>query len=159
MEFLIFVIILIVLDIWDRFIPNTKNTPSDYVKRKPRPKSKLKSNDWYSDFGDILVEPTEPIKPLDSPGKFHYGNQFMSAEDKQLYLKSVKWAKLRNAVFTRDAHTCQMCGSQHSLQCHHISYECLGNEPLEHLTTLCNTCHTLLHNKLGYDRKSIFPIK
>ena len=158
MEFLIFIAILLILAVWDHFAPSTKDTPSDYVKLKPKSKPKPSTPEFW-EYEDILVEPTELTKPLASPSKFHQGNQFMSAEAKQLYLNSPEWSKLRHAVFTRDSFTCQICGSQHSLQCHHISYAHLGDEPMEHLTTLCNSCHTSLHNQLGYDRKTVFPVK
>lgn len=88
-------------------------------------------------------------------------NQFMSAEEKQTYLQSTEWKSLRNQVFARDNHTCQSCGSQSSLNCHHITYERLGAENLEDLITLCggpNGCHTKLHKLLGYDRTTIYNI-
>ena len=87
-----------------------------------------------------------------------YPNQFMSAKDKQTYLQSDEWKTLRNQIFTRDNHTCQSCGSQSSLNCHHIFYDRLGAENLEDLTTLCTTCHTALHKRLGYDRTTIYNI-
>lgn len=87
-----------------------------------------------------------------------YPNQFMSAEDKQQYMRSAEWYELRTLVFTRDKHTCQSCGSKSSLNCHHISYHDLGMESLDQLTTLCTTCHTALHKHLGYDRTTLYPI-
>lgn len=87
-----------------------------------------------------------------------YPNQFMSAEDKHTYLLSVEWQELRALVFTRDNHTCQSCGSQSSLNCHHITYEDLGLESLDQLITVCTTCHTALHKHLGYDRTTIYQI-
>ena len=83
----------------------------------------------------------------------------MSAQDKQDYMHTFKWYQLRSAVFERDSYTCQSCGSKHNLRCHHIDYSMLGDEPLHHLTTLCDTCHTALHKQLGYDRTAIFNIK
>ena len=83
----------------------------------------------------------------------------MSAQDKQYYMRTSKWHRLRQTVFARDKHTCQSCGATHSLRCHHIDYSMLGDEPLHHLITLCNTCHTALHKQLGYDRTTIFNIK
>ena len=85
-------------------------------------------------------------------------NQFMSAEDKHTYMQSKEWRSIRNQVFTRDNHTCQSCGSQSSLNCHHIFYDRLGAENLEDLTTLCTTCHTALHKRLGYDRTTTYNI-
>ena len=87
-----------------------------------------------------------------------YPNQFMSAEQKQEYLHSPEWQQLRALVFTRDKHTCQLCGSQSALNAHHITYEHFGAESLDQLTTLCTTCHTALHKRLGYDRTTIYKI-
>lgn len=93
-----------------------------------------------------------------TPNTKEKANQFMSAEDKQTYLQSNEWKSLRNQVFTRDNHTCQSCGSKTSLNCHHVTYQHLGAESLDQLTTLCTTCHTALHKRLGYDRTTIYNI-
>ena len=84
---------------------------------------------------------------------------FMSAEDKQAYMLSEEWQKLRTLVFIRDDHTCQSCGSTSSLNCHHTDYSMLGAESLDQLTTLCTTCHTALRKRLGYDRTTIYQIR
>ena len=107
---------------------------------------------------DQSVNPFDEPYQIAEPSKRLY-NQFMSAQDKQDYLRSFKWFSLRSAVFERDGYTCQSCGSKHNLRCHHITYEQLGDEELHHLTTLCDTCHTALHKQLGYDRTTIFNIK
>ena len=119
-----------------------------------------------------IVEPKKPYKrPVDksvNPFDEQYqiaeptkrlSNQFMSAQDKYAYMFSNKWFNLRSAVFERDSYTCQSCGSKHYLRCHHIDYSMLGDEPLHHLITLCDTCHTDLHKQLGYDRTTIYNIK
>ncbi len=93
-----------------------------------------------------------------TPNTKEKANQFMSAKEKQTYLQSTEWRTLRNQVFTRDNHTCQSCGSQSSLNCHHIMYDRLGAEELEDLITLCKNCHTALHIRLGYDRGTIYKI-
>lgn len=107
---------------------------------------------------DQSVNPFDEPYQIAEPIKRSF-NQFMSAQDKQAYLRTVKWYQLRSAVFERDSYTCQSCGSKHNLRCHHIDYSMLGDEPLHHLTTLCDTCHTALHKQLGYDRTTIFNIK
>ena len=99
---------------------------------------------------DEQYEIAEPVK--------RSFNQFMSAQDKYAYMFSDKWFNLRSAVFERDNYACQSCGSKHNLRCHHIDYSMLGDELLEHLITLCDTCHTNLHKQLGYDRLTIYNI-
>ena len=84
--------------------------------------------------------------------------KFISREEKLIYLQSAKWGELRSACFARDNHKCLKCGSTSYLNCHHISYTNLGNEKLSELATLCESCHTALHNKLGYDRTTIYKI-
>ena len=107
---------------------------------------------------DQSVNPFDEPYQIAEPSKRLY-NQFMSAQDKQAYMRTVKWFVLRTQVFERDEYSCQSCGSKHNLQCHHIDYTYLGSEPLHHLVTLCRTCHTALHIKLGYDRTTLYPIK
>lgn len=110
-----------------------------------------------------VVHTLEPLSfvadrtPIFSPRPF-YPNQFMSAEEKQKYLQSAEWYELRTLVFARDNHTCQSCGSNESLNCHHILYDRLGKEDISDLTTLCTNCHTALHKRLGYDRTTLYPI-
>lgn len=109
---------------------------------------------------DELIEPQH--RPIFSPRQDRTADfttgPFMSAEAKHNYLLSPEWQELRTQVFTRDNYTCQSCGSQELLNCHHITYEFLGNENLSDLTTLCTNCHTELHKQLGYDRTTIYNI-
>ena len=109
---------------------------------------------------DQSANPFDPQYQIAEPIKRSF-NQFMSAQDKYAYMFSDKWYNLRNQVFERDNYTCQSCGSNHYLRCHHIDYSMLGDEPLHHLTTLCggsNGCHQKIHNLLGYDRNTIYPL-
>lgn len=85
-------------------------------------------------------------------------NKYMSAKAKSIYLQSPQWLTKRQAVLHRDNYTCQMCSSTNNLNIHHVTYERLGNENLSDLVTLCNNCHSKLHNKLGYDRDGYYPI-
>lgn len=86
-------------------------------------------------------------------------NQFMSAQQKATYLASPEWQTRKLQVLTRDNFRCKSCGSSHNLECHHISYTYLGTEPLSHLVTLCRSCHQKIHDKLGYDRTTYYPIQ
>ena len=91
-----------------------------------------------------------------APVKEWRADIFMSAEDKQAYMLSEKWQKLRTLVFIRDNYTCQSCGSKSSLNCHHITYDRLGAENLEDLITLCKSCHQHQHDTYGYLRQTQF---
>jgi len=82
----------------------------------------------------------------------------MSHEDKLKYLASPKWQQLKMQVKLRDSFHCKKCNAKHSLEVHHITYQNLGDEPLEDLVTLCRTCHGKLHEELGYARSGYYPI-
>lgn len=69
---------------------------------------------------------------------------------KSTYLKSAKWKTKRSRILARDNHRCVLCGSTSNLHVHHRSYKRLYEEQDSDLTTLCSTCHTARHNKLGF---------
>jgi len=97
----------------------------------------------------------DPFANINTPTEWR-ANQFMSAEDKLRYLRSSKWTVLRTSVLIRDNSTCQSCGSKNNLHIHHITYEKLGDERMEDLVTLCSICHQEVHDRLGYDRTTVF---
>ena len=63
------------------------------------------------------------------------------------YIKSDKWLEKRHRVWRRDGMRCVECGSAMNLQCHHLTYENLGDEPLQDLVTLCRSCHREKHDR------------
>lgn len=69
------------------------------------------------------------------------------------YLKSLKWAQLKDYVRERDNYTCCKCGSNmegdlKNLHTHHLTYDRLGNEnPETDLVLLCADCHNKEHNR------------
>jgi hypothetical protein len=66
------------------------------------------------------------------------------------YLKSEAWIAKKWQVFKRDEYQCQKCGTAKNIQCHHLTYEHLYNEPLDDLVTLCRLCHVSIHE---YDQE------
>jgi len=46
----------------------------------------------------------------------------------------------------RDNHMCQYCGGE-ATEVHHLTYENIGNEPLEDLIAICRLCHKDQHLK------------
>ncbi len=86
------------------------------------------------------------------------GNKYMSTKEKEKYMKGEQWKALRILTRLRDGSKCRVCGSMRNLNCHHIHYDNLGNEELDDLVTLCENCHTKLHEELGYDRNGYYPI-
>ena len=57
-----------------------------------------------------------------------------------LYLVSDRWAEKKKLIYLRDSNLCQHCGApgQHV---HHLRYDTLFDEPLDHLLLLCIPCH------------------
>lgn len=61
------------------------------------------------------------------------------------------WQRTRLKVFSRDGFKCTQCGDRNKMiHVHHLRYTAkyVWEEPLENLTTLCDTCHKKYHNKL-----------
>lgn len=78
---------------------------------------------------------------------------------KAAYLKSPKWNTLRKAILKRDNYTCQSCGvSGVPLDVHHITYSRLLNEHPSDLVSVCRNCHKSIHDRLGYDYNTTFPV-
>lgn len=69
------------------------------------------------------------------------------------YLKSLKWAQMKDYVRERDNYICAKCGANmsndlYNLHTHHLNYERLGEEnPATDLILLCSTCHHKEHSK------------
>lgn len=72
--------------------------------------------------------------------------------DYNRHLKSEKYRALRGRVLFRDFGMCQAivdgkkCGSKLGVEVHHLTYARFCNELLSDLTTLCERCHTAVHN-------------
>lgn len=69
------------------------------------------------------------------------------------YLKSLKWAQIKDYVRERDNYICANCGANmvsdlYNLHTHHLTYDRLGEEnPETDLILLCSTCHHKEHSK------------
>lgn len=111
---------------------------------------------------DYFHQPIQKVGDAYTPVPYDtdpVANPFMPAAEKLAYLRSPAWQSLRNQVLYRDRRQCQTCGCKTRLNVHHITYKNLGAEPLDNLVTLCDTCHTALHEELGYGRENNYPIK
>lgn len=85
-------------------------------------------------------------------------NPFMSAKDKAKYLSSTSWSQLKAKRLEIAGYKCEFCGARNHLQLHHITYARLGKEKLSDLAILCSTHHNQLHEKLGKDRLTYYPL-
>lgn len=62
------------------------------------------------------------------------------------YMETEVWKMLSRRRMEMDKRTCQDCGTAQQLQVHHIRYpEVWGEERMEDLITLCDSCHAKLH--------------
>ena len=74
-------------------------------------------------------------------------NPEVQGEDYQHGPQSTFW-NVREYVFWRDGHRCQRCEGKSKdpiLNVHHIESRKTGGDSPDNLVTLCETCHTLLH--------------
>ena len=65
------------------------------------------------------------------------------------YLKTSEWKQKRDQALERDGHCCRACNSDERLNVHHKTYARRGNEALNDLTTLCESCHRHFHEKIS----------
>lgn len=61
------------------------------------------------------------------------------------YLASPEWHGKRLAALRRDGDQCRLCGRGERLNVHHLTYARIGKERLTDLRTVCEDCHSGLH--------------
>lgn len=71
--------------------------------------------------------------------------------DYQAYLASREWSLKREAVRERSNNECERCWKAPQQAVHHLSYEHIGDEPLDELLAVCNPCHEWLSGKSNDD--------
>ena len=64
------------------------------------------------------------------------------------YINSPEWRKKREERLKYDNYHCRACGSTEDLECHHVTYDHFGDEPIEDLITLCKECHSAITNSI-----------
>lgn len=72
--------------------------------------------------------------------------QRLTWHEYEQYLKTDRWAKVREQALARFDWRCATCHSDEHLQVHHRTYERVGCEYLTDLTVLCRYCHRALHD-------------
>ena len=97
--------------------------------------------------------PVEPRRPPKKAGQFAFYWWYLRTEAihttnwwvwYKRYQGSASWKKVtRPAVLARDGYRCTNpgCDSTYRLEVHHKTYERVGQEWLDDLTTLCHECH------------------
>lgn len=61
------------------------------------------------------------------------------------YLQTWVWQRKRREVYNRCNGICEKCCDQSMQECHHLTYDRIGNEKLEDLIGLCRDCHEEAH--------------
>jgi 5-methylcytosine-specific restriction endonuclease McrA len=82
----------------------------------------------------------------------------MSHNAKVAYLQSLQWKALVAQVKARDGYKCVVTGVTTQLEVHHITYARLGDEDLSDLVTVTRKVHQNIHDKLGYNRNTLYPV-
>jgi len=67
----------------------------------------------------------------------------------EAYLKTSEWKAKRDQSLERDGYRCRACNSSEKLHVHHRTYARRGNEDINDLTTLCQSCHEHFHKKIS----------
>ena len=62
-----------------------------------------------------------------------------------LYINSPEWRERRKLVFLRAGGKCEGCLSKAATDCHHTTYDNIGQEFLFELLALCDACHKRYH--------------
>ena len=86
---------------------------------------------------DILGNKTNVINPISV--KKEYSKY-------ELYLHSEQWHLIKKWLFQIKGENCEICGTNHGLQIHHLTYENLYHENIEDLKILCKKCHSNIHH-------------
>lgn len=78
----------------------------------------------------------------------------MTKEGYREYLKSEHWKEVRDERLKIDKRKCYLCGRASALNVHHLRYNTLGHENVEHdLVSLCYKCHSMLHRIIDSSKK------
>jgi 5-methylcytosine-specific restriction endonuclease McrA len=64
------------------------------------------------------------------------------------YLKSKVWEQIREQRLEHDNYKCVHC-KELAEAVHHKKYVQWGKEKQEHLESICNKCHSIIHDKIG----------
>lgn len=135
----------------------------DFVARSKQTPIVPSHEDRIEQIYPSKKEPTRPKRTdpttFDLPDIKSTPNlMYISREAKLAYMKTQAWQNLKLSRLRIAQHKCEHCGSINSLQLHHITYIRLTKELIEDVIVLCSVCHQQVHDILGYDRQTQYPI-
>ena len=141
-EFILFILIASAFFIYYRSLePKYEEPVDEFYKR-------LKETDEYVN----RYFNYRPKKQTLEPGSEEWYNKRAS------YMRSLQWKEKRLKRLEIDNYSCVVCGAQHRLELHHLTYDNLFDEELDDLRTLCRDHHQLQHDTYGYYTKGYHPL-
>lgn len=146
MEWLWLLIVIIGLSIVDKYISKAENNKRFF--------NSICTKDTTV---SVDIQPEEMVEQIDYVPD-NPTLMFISANAKSEYLQSKEWKELKTMKLLLADNKCESCGSTHNLELHHIDYTNLTQENFEDVAIVCRDCHQAIHNKLGLDRKTLYPI-
>lgn len=117
----------------------------------------LRYNGKYMDTEWIVSD-----TPMDNTAQIPKQAENPSTEKKlnyYEYMASEAWGEKRFQRMKADGFKCARCGSESSLQVHHLTYERLGHEDMDDLITLCKSCHAKSHKKVKPRKENTHDIQ
>ena len=151
MELAILFILLVFANlVWNHFTAESPSTTTDHrTTKSDQPTNQQSTNNQPT----VLTHTTESDNPI------KYSNQFCTAQEKSEHMQSQYWFNLKQYRLALANYVCESCGTSGPLELHHVDYSNLLAENINDVRVICRQCHQTVHNRLGYDRTTIFNIK
>jgi len=154
MEYLITIFVIFILYQFVEYTNRPKRTKKQYYESSDDPI--FDEIGW--DLPESLYTPPAPIE-----WELANANMFMSRVEKQKYMLTEDWANLKEMCMLLADHQCEVegCECTTNLHLHHVDYIMLGtgSKELPYVRIVCGFHHQLIHDKLGYDRTTKFPLE
>ena len=152
MELAILFLLLVFANlVWNYFTADPPSITTDRrTTKSDQPTKRPESND---------NQPTVLTRTTESDNPIKYSNQFCTAQEKSEHMQSQYWFNLKQYRLALANYVCESCGTSGPLELHHVDYSNLLAENINDVRVICRQCHQTVHNRLGYDRTTLFPIK
>jgi hypothetical protein len=123
-------------------------------------KKKREMRSGKSSYIDNFKVPSKKKRKNRNKKKTTFKHKLDNKASYNNYIKSSEWTNRRNEYFTTHAKICLACNSVDSpIHLHHGSYQCLRNEPDNHLFPLCNKCHEIFHRNFRTRKDMLYNTK
>lgn len=121
----------------------SKNNIKNFYKLQDKVKGLQKESiiNPIKENSALIKNIIKPKKKKEKVKKSKFNKKYIN------YLKSAKWRKKREELFKVRGKLCERCGGDNIIQVHHITYDTLFDENLDHLEVLCKCCHIKHHRQ------------